>query len=284
MISIPDPESVAGVADWVELSISVANNSLSKAAAASAIEGAVGEEPSESFIANVWRELKRRERLYSRLFFRVGDRLIEPENDRQQLEYLACLLLALYGGQECAHRSAKLFERLTSEAMSCYLSGQAVVFGWPFDPEDRPKEEEESRIGRKIRKVAEDAGEKFIEPPSTRFKDRGVDVVGWIPFVDKRSSQVVILMQSTIRRDWKDKLPVPLDAWCCYIHWGCRPVKAFAVPRIITANEWHEASVDKGILLDRIRIVNSLSNGVQDMAFRQELKTWVEQWLSNLED
>ena len=76
MINIPDPNSVTGVADWVELSISVANNSFSKAAVASAIEGVAGEEPSEGFITSVWRELERRQRLYSRLFFRVEARLI----------------------------------------------------------------------------------------------------------------------------------------------------------------------------------------------------------------
>jgi len=284
MIEIPDPDSITEVADWVELRISVSNDSLSKAAVASAIEGASGEEPSEGFIISVWRELEKRQRLYSRSFFRVEDRLIEPETDCQPPEYLACLLLSLYGGQGRAHRPAKLFERLTHEALSCYLSGQAVVFGWPSDPEDSPDEEEESRIKRKIRRVAEDLGERFCEAPPAKFKDRGLDVVGCIPFTDKRSSQIVILMQSTVDQNWKDKLPVPIDAWCQYIHWGCGPVKAFAVPCIVNGYEWHEESVDKGILFDRVRIVNLLSDGVQDMAFGQELSAWVEQRLADLED
>jgi hypothetical protein len=284
MIEIPDPDSIMEVADWVELRISVSNNSLSKVAVASAIEGATGEEPSEGFIVSVWRELERRQRLYSRSFFRVEDRFIEPEIDHHPPEYLACLLLSLYGGQGGAHRPAKLFERLTSEAISCYLSGQAAIFGWPSDPADSPEEEEEPRIKRKIRKVAEALEERFCEAPPATFKDRGLDVIGWIPFVDRRPSQIVILMQSTVQQNWKDKLPVPLDAWCQYIHWGCSPVKAFAVPRVVTDYEWHEASVDKGILLDRVRIVNLLSDGVKDTAFRQELNAWVEQSLADLED
>lgn len=284
MIEIPDPGSVTEIADWVELSISTTNNSLSKAAVASAIEATTGQEPSESFIASVWRELERRQRLYSRPFFRVDDRLIEPENNRQPpKEYLACLLLSLYGGQGDAHRPAKLFERLTSEAISCYLSGQAVVFGWPFDPDDRPDEEEESRIKRKIRRIAEDLRERFSEAPRATFKDRGLDVIGWIPFTDKRSSQIVILMQSTVEQDWKNKLPVPLDAWCQYVHWGCNPVKAFAVPCIVNDYEWHDVSVDKGILFDRVRIVNALSDGIRDSGFKQELSAWVEQQLVDLE-
>ncbi len=77
---------------------------------------------------------------------------------------------------------------------------------------------------------------------------------------------------------------MPLDAWRQYVHWGCSPVKAFAVPRVVNDYEWHEASVDKGILFDRVRIVNLLSDGVQDMAFRQELNAWIEQRLADLED
>lgn len=62
------------------------------------------------------------------------------------------------------------------------------------------------------------------------------------------------------------------------------PVKAFAVAHIVNDYEWHEASVEKGILFDRVRIVNSLSDGAKDMAFRQELSAWVEQQLVDLED
>lgn len=284
MIKIPDPGSVTDVADWVELSISVSSNSLSTAAVASAIEGTAGEESSESFIISVWRELERRQRLYSRSFFRVEARLIESENDHRPPEYLACLLLSLYGGQGHAHHPAKLFERLTREAISCYLSGQAVVFGWPFDPDDRPDEEEEPQIKRKIRRVAETLGERFCEAPRATFKDRGLDVVGWIPFTDKRSSQVIILVQSTVEQNWKGKLPVPLDAWCQYIHWGCNPVKAFAVPCIINDYEWHDVSRDNGILFDRVRIVNALSDGIRDSGFKQELNAWLEQRLADLED
>lgn len=284
MIEIPDPGSITEVADWVELRISVSADSLSKAAVASAIEGTAGEEPSEAFITNVWRELERRQRLYSRSFFRVQVRSVEPENDGQPPEYLACLLLSLYGGQGRPHLPGKLFERLTREAVSCYLSGQALVFGWPFDPDDGPDEEEGSQIMRKIRTVADALGERFCEAPRAAFKDRGLDVVGWVPFMDGRSSQIVVLMQSTVEQRWKGKRPVPLDAWCQYIHWGCNPVKAFAVPCIVNEHEWHDTSAEKGILFDRARIVNALSHGICDPDFKQELNAWVEQQLVGLED
>lgn len=283
MIEIPDPDSVGGVCDWVELTVLVRNRSLSKAAVASAIEATAGEEAREAFIASVWRELERRERLYSRSYFRVEGGVIEPGDDPKLPEYRACILLSLYGAQGSALRRAKLFERLSCEAIRRYLSGQAVVFGWPFDPDDTMGEGNGSQIERKIRRLAEDLCERFSEPPPSRFNDRGLDVVGWIPFADKRSSQIVVLMQCTIDQNWKDKIPVPFDAWCQYIHWACDPVKAFAVPRVVDDLEWHEACVDKGILFDRVRIVNSLSDDARDTSLREELSAWVEERLADFD-
>ncbi len=70
MIQLPNPDSITDVADWVELHTAVSKNSFSKLDLASVIEGATGEEPLESFITSVWRELERRERLYLCKFFR----------------------------------------------------------------------------------------------------------------------------------------------------------------------------------------------------------------------
>lgn len=280
MIEIPDPDSVTKVADWVELNISVANNSLSKAAVASALERVLGNEPPETFIASVWRELERRQHLYSSSLFCVEDRTVKPETNEQPPEYLACLLLSLFGIQGDTRLPAKLFERLTCEAVRYYLSGHAAVFGWPFDPEDREDEQEESQIKRKIRKLADDLGERFIEAPLSPFKkDRGIDVVGWMPFREKRSGQVVILLQCAAGHNWKIKRPVPLDAWREYIHWGCSPIIAFAVPCIVNERDWHDTSKDNGILFDRVRIVNLLSEGIRDQTLNQDLNTWVRQQL-----
>lgn len=284
MIEIPDPNSVPEVADWVELSIAIANIHLPKAAVASAIEGATGEEPSEAFIASVWRELERRQNLYTRVFFRVEDRVVEPEADTWSSEYLACLLLSVYGVQGHAQLPAKLFERLTREAVERYLFGKAVVFGWPFEPSDDTANQSGSAIERKIRSLASELCERFCEPPPARFNDRGLDVVGWIPFGDERSGQVVILLQCAAGHNWRIKRPVPLDAWREYIHWGCSPIIAFAIPCVISERDWHDTSKDNGILFDRVRIVNLLSEGIRDQTLNQDLSTWVLQQLADLED
>ena len=79
MIEIPDPHSIPGVADWVELSVSITGNGVSKATVASAIEGASGEEPSEALLTSIWRALDYRQQLYWRHFFKVEERTVEPQ-------------------------------------------------------------------------------------------------------------------------------------------------------------------------------------------------------------
>ncbi len=283
MIQLPDPDSARRVADWIELNVSVSGERLSKAEVSSAIESAAGTEPAEWFISDVWRELEYRHRLYRNPTFKVGERTIEPQTDVvASVEYLACLILSLFGVRGTTRDPGKLFERITRKAVEGYLSGNAFVFGWPNPPEPELGDEE-SQIKRKIRQVAEDLGERFIESPAPRFNDRGVDVIGWIPFLKGRSSQLVLLIQCYAGQDWKGKLAVPLVSWCQYIHWGVNPIIGFAVPRVIPERDWHEGSTDKGMLFDRPRIVNLIPTDTYDPALAEELNTWVQEQLAELQ-
>lgn len=282
MIDLPDPGSIPRVADWLELSVTASSEALSKAATTSVIESVAGEEPSEAFISSVWRELEYRHNLYEAPSFEVRDRTIEPRRDTEPCaEYVACLLWSLYGVQGVTQYPAKLFERITCKAVERYLSGNAFVFGWPSEP---PNDDDEgSQVKRKIKKAADDLGETFIEAPKPQFNDRGVDVIGWIPFAERRSGQIVMLLQCTAGRDWKNKLPVPLENWREYIHWSATPIPAFAIPAIVKERDWHERSREKGMIFDRARIVNLLPTGTDDRELVDELNTWVRQALADVE-
>ena len=283
MIELPDPVSISRVADWLELSVGTTCEGLSKAATASVVESVKGEEPAESFIIDVWRELEYRHGLYQNPCFEVRDRAIEPRaNAEPPAEYLACLLWSLFGVQGVTQYPGKLFERITCEAVRRYLSGNAFVFGWPSEPTTND-DGKESQIKRKIKKVADDLGEKFIEAPRPQFNDRGVDVIGWVPFTKGRSGQVVILLQCTAGRDWKIKSPVPLGSWREYIHWSASPIRGFAIPAIVKERDWHESSKDKGMIFDRARIVNLLPTRTDDKELADELDTWVTQALADVE-
>lgn len=281
MVEIPNPDSIERIADWIELKILISNERISRASITSIIDGATGSEPQESFISSIWRELEYRQSLYSKSFFKVSDRSIEPKRRKKsRIEYCACLLLSMFGVQGEVQRPTKLFEKLVCYAVKLYLSGKAVVFGFPdLDPDKETTTQAQKKmrlIERKMRQIAEDLNEKFIEPPSSHdAKDRGVDVIGWIPFDEKRSSQIVILMQCAAGHNWKDKHEVYIDAWCDYIQWGRRPIHAFAVPCIIPENDWKEKSRDKGLLFDRARIINLLSFGKPDSQLTKDINSWI---------
>ena len=282
MIELPDPDSMETVADWVELTLSIGDDQISKAEISSAIEGLAGKEPGEAFIASIWRELARRQNLYTWPYFKVEDYIIEAQFSSEPLtQYVACLLLSLYGVQGSTQVPGKLFERLVRLAMTNYLSGNAVIFGWPFEDVEAEKDKEPA-ITRKIKKLAYDLGERFYEAPDARYKDRGVDVIGWIPFKDRRSGQVIVLLQCAAGHNWEDKLPVPIEAWRQYIHWASNPIPAFAVPCVVNERQWHDMSKDKGILFDRVRILNLLPSDLPEKPLSDELRTWVDKQIKDM--
>lgn len=252
MIKIPNPNSSSIVADWIELYIATSGNAVSKAKLSSLLERSVGEEPSEPFISDVWTELNRRQRLYTSALFTIDKLTVEPMEDKvSEITYVACLLISLYGPTSGSMNVAKLFERLSCLAMKKYLNGEGVVFGWPVEPG------RETSIRERIIGLASRLNENYIESPRERYKDRGVDVVVWKPFTDQRSSQIVVLLQCASGKDWRKKtMDLPLKSWEQYIHWSNNPIKAFAVPCVVSSHDWHDVSKEGGILFDRIRITN----------------------------
>lgn len=277
MISMPDPTSVVAVADWIELFVVTTRRIVSKASLAHLIEAYWGNESSESFISDVWRELIVRQRLYANSPFEVHERMVEPNEELQvqdSPEYLVCLILSLFGVHD--QDSPKLFERLTCRAIEKYLSGEAFVLGWPTAAG------EPVSIQQKCMDVAKRLNERFVESPDARYKDRGVDVVGWKPFGEKRSGQIVVLLQCAAGHNWAAKRSVPLGAWEQFIHWAYNPIKAFAVPGIVSQRDWHDKSRDNGIIFDRIRIINLLADGMGDSELSATLQDWVNVQLDEL--
>ncbi|MBA4383815.1 MAG: hypothetical protein C0410_03700 [Anaerolinea sp.] len=278
MIGLPDTESSECIADWVELNLALQKNTLSKSDIESLIETNTGDDVKESFLSDVWRELEYRNSLYLDNFFYIDDRSIQwifqsnPPN-----EYIMCLFLSIFGVQGNTQTPGKIFEKITKYAVEKYLTGKAEVFGWPFEPIDG---NEESAIKQKIKQLSTSLNERFIESPPSHFKDRGLDVVGWIPHFDNRSSQVVLLVQCAAGHNWSDKQPVPIENWKQYLHWGVHPITAFAVPCIIKERDWHEKSVEKGLLFDRIRLINLLNSGINDILLEEDLNTWIQEQIN----
>lgn len=274
MIELPDPKSSSAVADWIELHLATSADAISKLELFSIVEHASGKEPSENFINNIWIELLNRQERYCNPLFRVFDKRVESkENAGSNIEYIVCLILSLFGVPEEFQNGPKLFERLSAEVIKRYLNGEVFIFGWP------PLEDTPSSIAERVKSACDCLQENFVESPAARYNDRGVDLISWIPFLDSRSSQCVILAQCASGTNWKEHAPLPMKSWEQYIHWACNPIEAFFVPCIVPDKLWHDVSKDNGVLFDRIRIMNLLGAGIEDQQLRDELRDWEEQQL-----
>lgn len=270
MIPLNSPDSKLRTADWVELNVAVTRRGVSRAHVASVLEGETDSEPDEAFLNDVWTELIYREPLYSVRRFRVSDRVVEPApRYPRRHEYVACLLLSLYGVDEGDLTSTKLFESLSCAAAGRYLAGRAVVFGAPVRSGQTPP------LRERFHQLARRLGETLVEPPRQNYRDRGVDVVSWLPFAEGRSGQVVLLIQCAAGRDW-GKPPVPLDAWRQYLKWAHDPIRGYAVPSMVPQTEWHDRNRDKGVIFDRARIVNLLSAGSYARSLTVHTRSWVQ--------
>jgi len=275
MVPIPNPDSAAVVADWVELAAATTEQVLSKARICRLIEQQTGGEPDEAFLSDVWGQLGARGKLYVHPPFKIDPLSVETCADfNAKIPYMACLLMSLVGVGRTRREITKLFERMTAIAVKKYLQGEAVVFGWPVDSGKR------SSIKERVRELSGRLNERFVESPRAEYKDRGVDVVGWKPFGEGRSSQIVILLQCAAGQDWRSKTTeLPIGSWEQYIHWSRDPVTAFAVPCIISDVLWHDISREAGILFDRVRIINLLYQETLERSLERELARWIREEL-----
>lgn len=263
---IENPNSVSNVADWVEFYVFAMNDSLSKAELLSYIEDSSGSEPEQAFIDDVWLELERRLILYGTIKpYQLDVREILPLiNWQDRPEYLTCIILSIDGNSVEAVKTGKLFERLSSKAVSNYFAGKSIIYGHPSK--------------QTIRSIATQMCETFITEPSAYFKDRGVDIICWKPFNDNRKSQITILIQCAAGFNWDTKLlGIPYDSWTQYIHWGSKPLKGFTAPIVVSEKRYHDTVTDAGIMFDRPRIYQNIHFDYEnDKDLITDLINWCE--------
>lgn len=269
MIELSNIDSTNRVADWVELYVIYEDEKLSKSEIASNIR-AGGREPSEIEIDSVLAELERREQLYgSTSPFEVGDNVVVPKiNWRECPEYVMCLIYSMQGVKDAADGGTKLFERLSSEALRSYLNGETVVLGFPNS----------AGLREQVRSIASKCNEPLGgREPTSDDKDRGVDVIGWKPFKDRRNNQIVILMQCAAGKHWRAKKQIPLKSWTEFIHWGLSPIPGIAIPQIASLSSWNNIVDEYTFIVDRVRILKSIHDFTfEDSNLSNEILIWCE--------
>ena len=193
---------------------------------------------------------------------RTGFRL---QNSDQATAYifLLCLSISLpFRDENRQNEVESLLDHLVIDALRNYLAGNSKGehFGWPVTG-DRPTNFSDA-IAWLTKKMGLPMGRGKRRP---YIKDSGVDVVVWRPFIDGRTSFIVILAQCTATIDWfgKAKDIVP-DVWEGWVDFGKYPVTCLAIPFIIPINyeKWDELRRTVNLVLDRLRICELL-NGIE---------------------
>lgn len=273
MIELNNIDSIHKIADWVELGTIFNGNRLSRAKMISLLEDNGytddayyrGDEIFDSTIA----ELQRRNILYGpKSPYMIEGTIIQPNIGWEEIpEYLMCLILSYFGAAN-SKGGTKLFERVSQQALRAYMHGKGKVLGFPNN----------NNLTTQLDCLANEMYEgRGNRNPASSDKDRGVDVVGWMPFMDERNSQLIVLMQCAAGWNWRNKKPVPRPAWTHFIHWNhTTTIPGIAVAEVIELQKWQNAVDDYGLVFDRARIVRCLyaNDFSPDPRLRIEVINW----------
>ena len=122
----------------------------------------------------------------------------------------------------------------------------------------------------------------FVEPEGStgHQKDGDLDIVAWIPFSDKKDSQMIALGQCKTGTHWEGML-TELDPYGFFSLYSSqqpysKPLKMFFVAESFGKYKWGERCSSGGVLFDRTRIMEFLPNEVDGETgeLLSKIKTW----------
>jgi len=149
--------------------------------------------------------------------------------------------------------AGKIFEDVAASALSSFFgeNTHSLNFGFPSKsgrPADFPSAIQWLSKMTNIR-----LGIAFRPP---RMKDGGVDLFVWKSFGDKKPGVPIMLVQCTIMEDFINKIgDIDIRLWSSWLSSDIEPLVALAIPGIVDSDDiWNEITT-RGILLDRIRLV-----------------------------
>ena len=216
-------------------------------------------EASEHVVVEAVREIERRTSHGGKGYpFRIHGNMLELRPGvHRSTPYAFCLLVSDREYWSSGDPSTKMFEYIASAALQSYLQGSAICFGWP-------REAPAQQINTALTQLAERTGDRLSSnfPVKSTDKDLGLDVVGWKDFDDGKVSKILVYMQCATGEDWLGKRSdIDLSTagvWNNIVAWTTPPVKALAIPYVVSPGvDWQRAA--SGLLLmDRLRISSVL--------------------------
>jgi len=239
---------------------------------------------SDTVADGAWAEIERRFRACGgsegAYPFEMTQGSIKLRNGWESSTYVFQLLLSAFGlkaGPRGTHPDRR-FEELSAVALHNYLGGEgncakSQKFGYP--------REDGTGFTAALENLCNCIGEGTVKKHAKRIKsqkDGGLDVVAWIPFLDRRPGQLIVFGQCATGDDWRGKLfetsPRAFRELWMLEGWQPFPVQVFLVPRCVPNASWREANVKGGIVFDRCRIANVVGGFPEQL--RNPCVTWID--------
>lgn len=273
-----DSDDEVALADWLETTMLVEQSSyISRAKIRKHIRSLFAEDQPDVVVEILLREIGRRKRQCEGAYpFEQAKTGVRQVSNKGGTAYLFMLCISASKPYRDEHRQSdtdELFDSLVLDALLNYLGkgSQGVRFGAPGS-DGRPANFRDAiNWLAKMMNLPAGAGH-----PRKTGGDRGLDVIAWRPFRDKRSGYIVLLAQCTVQRDWVGKAKdLDCDAWRGWIDLGKDPHLILAIPSVVARDydKWDEVRRIVHSVLDRLRLTELLG-GVK-LKREGEIRTWI---------
>lgn len=211
--------------------------------------------------------------------FKVNANSLEPQVDRGvNMEIYQFLLLSTRLNMnehkvQAGHDATKLFEELCAGVASEYYGqhSKSMVFGTADAGEFQQK------VENVINKLNLTLNYKTPMGSTGRQKDAAVDIVAWIPFTDKKDSQMIAIGQCKTGTHWDGMLTSTQPDVFFESFFNGKPFadvdRLFFVCESYGVDRWEERSRKAGIMFDRTRIMEYLPVNIDANLLRR-----ITQW------
>ena len=252
-------ESSTTIADWIEaLAVTQSGKPLSMQKIQTISETFAGIAPN--VIPFAVRLMEKRKSILGDAYpFQIDDTYVVTRSTTQDSLYIQLLFLTSKVGLFTSGNSwnlelaSQLFEDITESALSSFFGKKTRTLNFGFPSRNGRPAEFAAAVEWLSKKTNIRLGNAYRPP---RKKDGGVDLFVWKSFSDNQPGVPIMLVQCTIREDYINKIgDIDLRLWANWLSSDLEPLVALAVPGVVTKEEvWGEITT-RGILLDRIRLV-----------------------------
>jgi hypothetical protein len=271
--TFPSGDEASEVADWVELSVMSKGTAQKRGNLTTTLE----REDAKVDAADVFDEVERRHKLMGTLWpFKLDDpvdaRIVEKRS-KAKGKMLYSFLAALALRQNITPEGRILFEECVTELSGAFTGRAGIRIGFPR------KAPVPTSLADAVDKYVKDSSElegKMKAPPLTDG-DLGMDVANWLPFKDQRGGYLHLIGQCATGADWSDKLTeLNTYKWLDHIHWAVPPVRFFATPFVISVQDFRRSSLDGGLVLDRVRLMELADKQSLSGELTRRLRNYVD--------